>query len=158
MWKSLAELAERILKPGGFLIAYSGQEHLARVIKDLSKKLTYFWTCAVFHSGTQPQIIRKKVTNRWKPILIFSNGQSKSHNGFVDWLTGEKGEKENHEWAQSVVEAEYFIERFSEPTGMILDPMMGSGSTLKAAFDLKRRAMGIEIDAERFKVAESFLS
>jgi DNA modification methylase len=39
-----------------------------------------------------------------------------------------------------------------------LDPLMGSGTTLKAALELKREAIGVEIDPERFEVAKRFVS
>jgi site-specific DNA-methyltransferase (adenine-specific)/site-specific DNA-methyltransferase (cytosine-N4-specific) len=52
---------------------------------------------------------------------------------------------------------EWFIKLFTREGDSILDPFMGSGTSLYAAIDLGRDAFGIEIEAEYYNIVEKKL-
>ena len=52
----------------------------------------------------------------------------------------------------------YFIERLSEPSHMVLDPMFGSGTTVLEAVRLRRNAIGCDIDPLARLIAEAKLA
>lgn len=63
--------------------------------------------------------------------------------------------KELHEWGESVGECEYMINHILfAKNQIVLDLMMGSGTTAIATINQKRKFIGIEIDEERFNVAK----
>jgi len=52
----------------------------------------------------------------------------------------------------------YLIVKFSSEGWLILDPFMGSGTTLRAAKDLGRKAIGIEIEEKYCEIAARRMS
>lgn len=52
---------------------------------------------------------------------------------------------------------EWFIKLFTQPGDVVLDPFMGSGSTVAAARNMERKSVGIEILPEYYELARSNL-
>jgi len=152
LWSDLSKLASRVLKPSGFLIAYSGQIHLPEVMQRLSENMTYYWTFALYHEGLTQLIMPRNVICRWKPILIYQKPPFKKLTTVLqDYIISEKREKEDHEWQQSESGAKKLIEYFSDPGNTILDPFSGAGTFVKVGHELKRKSIGIEIDENAYK-------
>ena len=73
------------------------------------------------------------------------------------WLCGvhpnTKNEKSQHPTQKPIPVMKWILEHKKFPEGVILDPFMGSGSTLRAAKDLGRKAIGIEIEEKYCEIA-----
>jgi DNA modification methylase len=58
-----------------------------------------------------------------------------------------------HPCARPLEQVRYVVEIASLPGQTVIDPFMGSGTTLRAAMDLGRRAIGIEIEERYCEIA-----
>jgi DNA modification methylase len=70
----------------------------------------------------------------------------------------EKPNKGKHIWEQSQVAATHVISRLTFENQVVIDPMMGSGTTGIAELKLKRKFIGIEMDPQRFEIAKANLT
>lgn len=68
------------------------------------------------------------------------------------------GKQADHPCPRKLRHVEWLVRWWTEPTATVLDPFMGSGTTLLAAKNLGRRAIGIEIEERYCAVAVSRLS
>lgn len=73
----------------------------------------------------------------------------------VEWngLIGKEQEARKHPTQKPVSLMTWCIQSYSENGNEILDPFMGSGTTLRAAKDLGRKAIGIEIEEKYCEIA-----
>lgn len=70
----------------------------------------------------------------------------------------ERSEARVHPTQKPVALIRWLIDYYTKPGDLILDPYMGSGTTLRAALDQGRRAIGIEIEEKYCAIAAERLS
>lgn len=162
LYSSLGEIAMRVLKPGKSLITYFGQYALPEIIQRVTNSgLKYNWICYVKHGGPNNKNLfmhPRHVTIRGKPLLWFYKGDKLDGKPYIsDFVESTPGDKSLHKWTQGTVEAEHFIQKLTLPGEIVFDPFMGAGTTGLAARNLSREFVGIDIDPESFKVAQSRL-
>jgi DNA modification methylase len=154
-WEALGEFASKALKPGGYMIAYTGLMYLPDVLAAVTLHLPYCWSIAVIHSGnTWPLNYQRNVTNRCKLIVTFRKPPSASRRPNPDVLIGNGKEKDFHEWQQAVEEAETLISWFTEEGDLVCDPMCGSGTSAVASLRMGRRYIGCDRDPSAVSVAQ----
>lgn len=148
--ESLAEFAERVLVKGGIFMTYSGNFYLPQVIDKFEKHLTYRWQISSHYKGdaTLLSLGSYKVTSSWKPILVYSKGETIRKGRFNDTIHVQSKEKAWHHWQQPLDEAVKLIHNFSSPGDLVVDPCGGGFTTAVACRNLNRRYIGCDVEIE----------
>jgi site-specific DNA-methyltransferase (adenine-specific) len=147
LYGDLAKYADRVLRPGGWCLAYCGMAHLPTVLANMSEHLTYGWLFAIYHTGGDLRFRKFRLQSKWKPVLgFFKPPLSVWWEWFPDMVTGGR-EKDDHPWQQSLDEASHFINAMTPEGGLVCDPFAGSGTTCLAAKRATRKWVAFEEDA-----------
>ena len=147
LWSSLAEVAMRVLKPGGWCITYSGKQHLDEVLARMTAGGLVFYWQVIFRQTVTAAVHARSINTQYKPILLFQKPPlTKPDTYFMDVIDGQQVEKDMHEWQQSKDGFAWLIEQFTNVGDMILEPFCGSGTTPLVARQLNRRCIAYEID------------
>jgi len=153
LYEQVSKLGKRVLKDGGACLVYAYQSFLPEVISVMSRHLNYWWIISVNYRGKHGHNHSKGVFVQWKPLLFFVKGKSRSETEPVsDCIKGDYPEKALHPWTQDTAETDYYIHHLTPVDGVVLDCMMGTGTTGVSALNCGRKFIGIEIDRERFKI------
>ena len=165
LYSDLGTLANRVLKPGASFVTYVGRQVLHEVMDKLrAAGLSYnpWWLLAIIHSGSHEYIPRKGLFVEWKPLLWYVKGDklTEGHLTMGNRIEGSRPNKGLHSkgWDQSPIEAQHVIKGLTVENQVVLDPMMGSGTTGIAPLSLKRKFIGIEIDRAEFEIAKANLT
>lgn len=153
-WSELAELAVHALKPGGLVVAYTGQMFLPEVISRMSEHLDYWWSFAIRHTGSFFQLKARHVQVGWKPLLVYRKPGKELPPWTIDFTDKGSREKSGHDWQQAEGEAAYWIDQLTKPGDHVVDPFVGSGTTAAACKTLGRRFTGCDVDPLAVKTAQ----
>lgn len=156
LYSDLSALAARVLKPGGLLVAMSGQSYLPEVYQRLSDHLSYWWTACYLAPGASTQLWQRKVLTQWKPLLVFCKGDY-SGAWLYDVCKSDAPDKEGHDWGQSVSGMDSVLQRFAKPGMVVLDPFCGAGATGVAALKISCQFVGIDIEEKNINITKERL-
>lgn len=103
-----------------------------------------------------PQFTGDRPGTGWEGVAILHREGKKRWNGggkHAFW-THPKGEnRSGHPTGKPLGLYTQFVADFTDEADTILDPFMGSGTTLRAAKDLGRKAIGIELEEKYAEIA-----
>lgn len=116
----------------------------------------------VFRKNFSAQVLKanmKVVGNCEYGLILYRNKLPKFRNNgemvfnCFDWLRDDSSVPKIHPTQKPIRLLERIIRIFTDPGDVVIDPVAGSGSTLKAAANIGRRAFGFEIKKPFFKEA-----
>jgi len=135
------------------MIVFCSFEQQFELIESAKKNGFPNYINLVFKKKTSPQVLKanmRVVGNSEYALILYRDKLPKFRNGgnmimnCMDWIRDTKTPK-IHPTQKPVPLLERLIEVFTDPDDVVIDPVAGSCTTLKAAGNLGRRAYGFEI-------------
>lgn len=119
----------------------------------------------VFRKNFSAQVLKanmRVVGNCEYGLILYRNKLPKFNNNgqmifnCFDW-TRELGATKIHDTQKPIPLLERLIEIFTDPGDVVIDPCSGSGSTLRAAANLGRKAYGFEVNKKFVELSKKYM-
>ncbi len=149
LYEALRDFALDVLPDGGALVVMTWQAILPQVVRALDdERLSYRWTICWRYANVANTVDHaRRVFDCWKPVLVYHRGGMPADAPTIrDEIANADGDKDFHEWGQSVAGFERLVRSFSLPGDVVCDPFLGGGTTAVAALAQTRRFAGCDID------------
>jgi DNA modification methylase len=175
LYADLATFARAVLKPGGWLLVLTGWGIDLEVRTMFNAAGLEYVTVGCYHiPSTNSKGSKWTSTGKYfwqehhKPLLWYQQPGSKRHKRHaggndtveagVSTSTQPQMDQTARPWEQDLTAFQTIVRIYTKPADVILDPMMGWGTTLEACVSLDRnRCIGIELLPERYAYARTRL-
>lgn len=151
----LSDEAPRVLKDDGFLLTYVGTYWKDVVMSTMSRNFEYYFDFILLNGGNSPVMWQRKVISRHKSIIAYRKKGAGCHpfTNVLSFWNGGGEDKRFHTWGQDESSARYYVDCFSRPGDLILDPFCGGGTTPAVCNMLDRHWIAFEIDGNTADIA-----
>lgn len=161
----LANEAVRVLKPGKFIAVMCGGMALNDIMRWFdSAGLDFYWLYQLGMTATGAGIVWRHgnrnvpISTRTKHVLVYSKGKSLARCATVGLYWAGGVDKKWHHWGQDIDSHRYYIDCFSKLGDLVLDPMVGGGTTAEACHLLGRRWIVGDIDPVAIETTKTRMS
>ncbi len=139
----------------------NGKRSIAADITILAKRAGFKYKgTIIWHKETKRNDFAMSFSKNTEVVIVLYKGEWKPvKKEFREWVneiwnfSGESKKRVGHPAPFPVEIPRRLIKMFSDKDEVVLDPFMGSGTTMVAAFLLQRKGIGVEISNEYFEVA-----
>lgn len=136
----------------GWVIATLAYQHAFELEKNPPEGLRPLRMGVWVKTNPMPQISADRPGQGWEAIAYLHRDDTKpswngggTHGNYIHAVV----QNEGHPTVKPLPMLQDMVRKFTKPGDTILDPFAGSGTTLRAALDEGRKAIGVEID-ERY--------
>jgi DNA modification methylase len=156
------EKAETFCAPGSPVFVWQAMLNIRRFHAWFPREWRIFAAAKNFVQmrPTSMQYAYDPVVVWWTPGGQWSEGTASRdfHIGNTAGIIGRKTWEKDHPCPRPLNQVEHVVAQWVRPLGTILDPFMGSGTTLVAAKRLGRKAIGIELEEKYCEIAAKRLA
>ena len=156
VWRSLATFAGHALRPGGLLVALSGQIALQGVFRELEHgcadtSLVYRWTLCYNMPGATTRVWSPRMLCHWKPVLVYQRADGIAPHFLDDLITAPvRAEQDDahHKWGQQEGGMAELVRRVAAPGDVLCDPFCGGGTIPLVAAQRGCEVIAADLDAD----------